>query len=66
MYLAPVVLTGLVNRLFHKRSDGLEQFLFGASKGMHSFRYFKGDLCTAEPQQPNSFFVCQHSLFLCF
>lgn len=63
MDLALVVLTGLVNRIFHKRSDGLEQFFFGASKGMRSFRSFKGDLCTAGPQQPNSFF-CLPELFV--
>lgn len=63
VYLALVVLIGLVNRIFHKRSDGLEQFLFGVGKGMHSFRSFKGDFCTAGPQQPNSFF-CLPALFV--
>lgn len=63
VYLALVVLIGLVNRIFHKRSDGLEQFLFGVGKGMHSFRPFKGDFCTAGPQQPNGFF-CLPALFV--
>lgn len=63
VYLALVVLIGLVNRIFHKRSDGLEQFLSGVGKGMRSFHSFKGDFCTAGPQQPNSFF-CLPALFV--
>lgn len=66
VYLAMVVLIGLVNRIFHKRSDGLEQFLFSARRGMCLFHSLKGDFWAAWLQQPNSFFVCQHSLFLCF
>lgn len=37
VYLAVVVLIGLVNRIFHKRSDGLEQYLFGVRRGMCLF-----------------------------
>lgn len=37
VYLAMVVLIGLVNWIFHKRSDGLEQFLFCARRGMCLF-----------------------------
>ena len=63
VYLAMVVLIGLVNRIFHKRSDGLEQFLFGASGGMCLFHSLKGDFCVAWLQQPNSFLSAS---ILCF
>lgn len=63
VYLAMVVLIGLVNRIFHKRSDGLEQFLFGARKGMCLFHSLKGGFCAAQLQQPNSFF-CLPALFV--
>ncbi len=55
VYLAMVVLIGLVNRIFHKRSDGLEQFLFCARGGMCLFHALKGDFCVARLWQPNSF-----------
>lgn len=40
MCLAVFVLLSLVNRIFHKRSDGLEQFLFYARRGMCLFHLF--------------------------
>lgn len=66
VYLAAVVLIGLVNRIFHKRSDGLEQFLFCARKGMRSFHSLKGDFCSAPAAAAKQLFVCQRSLFLLF
>lgn len=62
VYLAMVVLIGLVNRIFHKRSNGLEQFVFSAKRGMCLFHSLKGDFCAAAKQ----LFVCQHSLVLGF
>lgn len=42
------------------------RFCFGVRRGMRSFQTLKGDFCAARPRQPNSFFVCQHSLFRLF
>lgn len=66
VYLAMVVLIGLVNRIFHKRSDGLEQFLFCARKGMCLFHSLKGDFCAARLQQPNSFLSASTLCFCVF
>lgn len=57
---AVVVLIGLVNRIFHKRSNGPEQFLFCPSRGMCLFHFLKGG---AGLQQPNSF---QSASAFCF
>lgn len=66
VYLAMVVLIGLVNRIFHKRSDGLEQFLFCTSRGMCLFHPLKGDFCVARLQQPNSFLSASTLCFWVF
>lgn len=58
-----VVLIGLVNRIFHKRTIGLEQFLFSVRRGMCLFETLKGDFCAAWLQQPNGFF-CLPALFV--
>lgn len=60
VYSAVVVLIGLVNRIFHKRSNGPEQFLFCSSRGMCLFHFLKGG---AGLQQPNSF---QSASAFCF
>lgn len=60
VYSAVVVLIGLVNRIFHKRSNGPEQFLFCPSRGMCLFHFLKGG---AGLQQPNSF---QSASAFCF
>lgn len=64
VYLAMVVLISLVNRIFHKRSDGLEQFLFCERRGMCLFHSLKGDFCVARLRQPNSF-LCASTLCFC-
>lgn len=66
VYLAMVALIGLVNRIFHKRSDGLEQFLFCARKGMCLFHSLKGDFCAARLRQPNSFLSASTLCFCVF
>lgn len=66
VYLAMVVLIGLVNRIFHKRSDGLEQFLFCARRGMCLFHSLKGDFCVAQLWQPNSFLSASTLCFCVF
>lgn len=66
VYLAMVVLISLVNRIFHKRSDGLEQFLFYARKGMCLFHPLKGDFCVVRLQQPNSFLSASALCFCVF
>lgn len=66
VYLAMVVLIGLVNRIFHKRSDGLEQFLFCARRGMCLFHSLKGDFCVARLRRPNSFLSASTLCFCVF
>lgn len=66
VYLAMVVLIGRVNRIFHKRSDGLEQFLFGARRGMCLFHSLKGDFCVARLRRPNSFLSASTLCFCVF
>lgn len=66
VYLAMVVLISFVNRIFHKRSDGLERFLFYARRGMCLFHSFKGDFCVVRLQQPNSFLSASTLCFCVF
>lgn len=65
--LAAVVLIGLVNRIFQKRSDGPEQFLFSARKGMRLFHSLKGDFCSGSGcGGQTAFLSASNSLFLLF
>lgn len=62
--LAVVVLIGLVNRIFHKRSDGPEQFLFSARKGMRLFHSLKSDLCSGSGSGGQTAFFVRQQVFV--
>lgn len=64
---AAVVLIGLVNRIFHKRSDGPEQFLFSVRNGMRLFLSLKSDSCSGSGCAAKQPFCLPATLcFCCF